>query len=242
MKLEICCYNIQSCLIAAKAGANRIELCANPADGGTTPSYATIKTVKEKTGIDIFPIIRPRGGDFLYDDDEFAMMQKDILLCQSLGCEGVVVGMLQADGTIDIKRNAKLVELAYPMGVTFHRAFDRVADPFNTLQSLIEIGCERVLTSGQRPTAVEGAELLQQLVKQAGEDIIVMPGSGVRASNLTELITKTGAVEFHSSASKKINSLMQFVNPLMNESLQVDMAVEEEIEQMIKILQKASSW
>jgi copper homeostasis protein len=239
MKLEICCYNLPSCLIAAKAGANRIELCANPADGGTTASYATIKTVKEKTGIDVFPIIRPRGGDFLYDDDEFDIMQKDILLCKSLGCEGVVIGMLQADGAIDIKRNAKLVELAYPMSVTFHRAFDRVADPFNTLQTLIQIGCERILTSGQRPTAMEGAELLQQLVNQAGEDIIIMPGAGIRASNIAELAAKTGAAEFHSSASKKINSLMQFVNPHMNESLQLDMAVEEEIAQMIKILNKS---
>ena len=234
-QLEICCYNIQSCVIAEQAGANRIELCASPAEGGTTPGYGTIKTAKEKINIPVYPIIRPRGGDFLYNDDEFAIMQKDIQLCKSLGCEGVVIGLLQADGHVDKKRTAMLVELAYPMGVTFHRAFDRAADPLTALQTLIDIGCERVLTSGQRPTAAEGIQLLKELVTQAGEDIIIMPGAGVRANNIATLAT-TGAKEFHSAASGLLSTSMQFFNQQMQEKLDTTIAGKAEIEQMIQTL------
>lgn len=237
MKLEICCYNIQSSFIAAQAGAHRIELCASPGEGGVTPSYATIKAATEKTNIDVYPIIRPRGGDFLYNDDEFEMMQRDMLFCKSLGCAGVATGILLADGTVDKKRMNRLVTLAYPMGVTFHRAFDRAVNPFEALQAIIDTGCERILTSGQKPTATEGADLLEQLVKQAAQDIIIMPGSGVRTSNIAALAQKTGAVEFHSSASMKAKSSMQYINQQMNESLDVDMAGKDEIEQMIKILE-----
>src|ERR1043165_2114191 len=128
-ELEICCFNLASCIIAEASGATRIELCADPAEGGTTPGYGTLRTVKEKTRIPVYPIIRPREGDFLYDDDEYAIMQKDVQVCRELGFEGVVIGLLNADGSVDKKRTAQLVKLAYPMGVTFHRAFDRAANP-----------------------------------------------------------------------------------------------------------------
>jgi len=235
-ELEICCYNFTSCLIAEQAGATRIELCADPGDGGVTPGYGTIRRVKERTRIPVYPIIRPRGGDFLYDDDEFAIMQKEVLVCKELGCEGVVIGMLNADGSVDKKRVAELVELAYPMGVTFHRAFDRAANPFEALATIIDTGCERILTSGQRPQATEAMPLLDELVRNAGEHIIVMPGSGVRASNIARLAGKTGAREFHSSARIAADSKMLFTPSHMNESLQTVLADKAEIEQMLQAL------
>jgi copper homeostasis protein len=227
--LEICCYNYQSCIIAAQAGANRIELCADAAEGGTTPGFGTIKQVKEKLSVEIYPIIRPRGGDFFYDEEEFIMMKSEILLCKELGCEGVVIGMLKQDGSIDKERCKQLVALAYPMGVTFHRAFDRASNPFEALEDIITVGCERILTSGHRPVAMEGALLLNDLVRQANNRIIIMPGSGVRAINIAELAKRTGAVEFHSSAKIKINSDMLYVNEGMQESLQNTLADKNEI-------------
>ena len=227
--LEICCYHFQSCMIAAAAGAHRIELCADAAEGGTTPGFGTIKRVKEKVSIDVYPIIRPRGGDFFYDDDEFIMMKTEILLCKELGCEGVVIGMLKQDGSIDKDRCRQLVALAYPMGVTFHRAFDRAINPFEALEDIIQTGCERILTSGHKPTALEGAQLLDELIRQANDRIIIMPGSGIRAANIAEVAKKTGAAEFHSSASVKMNSSMTFINQDMRENLQTIMADKNEV-------------
>ncbi|MEO6315406.1 MAG: copper homeostasis protein CutC [Chitinophagaceae bacterium] len=227
--LEICCYNYQSCIIAAQNGADRIELCADAAEGGTTPGYGTIKLVKEKAGIDLFPIIRPRGGDFFYNEEEFIVMKSEVLLCKELGCEGVVIGMLQQDGSIDKEHCKKLVALAYPMSVTFHRAFDRANNPFEALEAIIEIGCDRVLTSGHKPAAIEGAQLLDELIRQANDRIIVMPGAGIRSANITEVAKKTGAVEFHSSAAVKLDSSMLFVNTGMQENLQTIVADKEEI-------------
>jgi len=132
----------------------------NPFDGGATPSYGTLKTARAKIRIPVFPIIRPRGGDFLYTNEEFEVMQKDVLLCKELGFEGLVTGMLLKDGTIDIKRTAKLVKLAYPLEVTFHRAFDRAKDPLQSLEDVIKCGCQRILTSGQVPNAFDGKELI----------------------------------------------------------------------------------
>jgi len=216
-------------MIAAAAGAHRIELCADAAEGGTTPGFGTIKRVKEKISIDVYPIIRPRGGDFFYDDDEFIVMKTEILLCKELGCEGVVIGMLKQDGSIDKDRCRQLVALAYPMGVTFHRAFDRAVNPFEALEDIIQTGCERILTSGHKPTALEGAQLLDELIRQANDRIIIMPGSGIRATNISEVAKRTGAVEFHSSASIKMNSSMTFINQDMRENLQTIMADKNEV-------------
>ncbi|MFT3935209.1 MAG: copper homeostasis protein CutC [Chitinophagaceae bacterium] len=230
--LEVCCYNYASAVIAERAGGNRIELCADAAEGGTTPGYGTIKLVKEKIGIDVFPIIRPRGGDFFYTEEEFTVMKTEILLCKDLGCEGVVIGMLKQDGSIHKEHCKQLVSLAYPMSVTFHRAFDRANNPFEALEDIIEIGCERILTSGHKPVALEGAHLLDDLIRQANDRIIIMPGSGIRADNIAEVAKKTGAVEFHSSASIKLNSNMQYINEGMQENLQTIMADEKEVSGM----------
>lgn len=211
--LEICAASVASCIAAQEGGAQRIELCDNLLEGGTTPSYATIALAREKVNIALYPIIRPRGGDFLYDDLEFEIMKKDITLCKQLGCDGVVIGLLTADGKVDKERSKVLVELAWPMGVTFHRAFDMTEDPVQALEDIIDIGCERILTSGQRNTAMEGVSLLHELVQQADGRIAIMVGSGVRSTNIEALIHETGATEFHTTAKGYIESKMQYRNP-----------------------------
>jgi copper homeostasis protein len=228
-RLEICAFNLSSALIAQRAGADRIELCAGPEEGGVTPSAGLIRTARELLKIALYPIIRPREGDFLYSEEEFRIMLRDVDYCKQLGCNGVVIGLLQADGSVDQRRTARLVEAAYPLGVTFHRAFDRAANPFEALEDIIRTGCERILTSGQRPVAMEGASLLNELVREADDRIVIMPGSGVRSANVTELAEKTGAVEFHTSARILQASGMEFVNGEMQEDLTVTMAGEEEI-------------
>lgn len=198
--LEICACNVQSCIIAERAGAGRIELCDNAADGGTTPSYGTVKQVKDKVNIPVYPIIRPRGGDFVYDTDEIAIMRHDIQMCRELGCEGISTGVQQRDGKIDALLMQQIIEWAYPMKVTCHRVFDTTPDAFEAMEALIQCGCERILTSGQKPTALEGAVLIHKLVQQAGSRIIIMPGGGVRPHTLQQLIPATNAREYHSAA------------------------------------------
>lgn len=218
--LEVIAYNVESCVIAQESGADRIELCANPGEGGTTPSYGMIRVAKAKCSIPVFVMIRARGGDFLYTDEEFRIMREDIIQCRDYGCDGVVLGLLNADGTVDIKRTKELVQLAYPMEVTFHRAFDRVKDAHQSLEDVIETGCTRVLTSGLKPTAAEGVSLIRELVELSDERIIIMPGSGVRSSNIEGLIELSGAVEFHTSAGMMRDSGMEFKNVDMGENLQ----------------------
>lgn len=236
--LEVIAFDLASCAIAESAGANRIELCANPPEGGTTPSMGMMKLARKITPLPLFPIIRPRGGDFLYAADEFACMQEDVRMAKEIGCDGVVIGLLNADGTIDINRTAKLIELAYPMEVTFHRAFDRTRDPLEALESVIEIGCTRVLTSGQHPTALEGSEIIKKLIEAADERIIIMPGSGVRSSNLESLYEQTGATEFHSSARTQVASDMHFISSSMKEQLTSVQLDVEEVRRLTSILQQ----
>jgi copper homeostasis protein len=229
MLLEICAFNLPAALVAQQAGADRIELCSGPEEGGVTPSAGLIRAARERLQIQVYPIIRPREGDFLYSEEEFRIMLRDIEYCKQVGCNGVVIGMLLADGRVDQARCARLVETAYPMGVTFHRAFDRAVDPFAALEVIIRIGCERILTSGQRPVAMEGAQLLRELVREADERIVIMPGSGVRSDNIAELAAQTGAVEFHTSARVRQASAMEYVNAAMQEDSSMVMASEEEI-------------
>lgn len=235
-KLEVIAFNIESCELAQKSGANRIELCDNPGEGGTTPSIGMIKAARKKVNIDLFPIIRPRGGDFLYNDDEFDIMKEDILQCKKIGCDGVVIGLLNADGTVDKTRTSQLVNLAYPMSVTFHRAFDRAIDPFKAMEDIIDCGCERILTSGQQPNASDGIELIAALVKQADERIIIMPGSGLRSDNISSIARQSGAVEFHSSARTTSNSKMNFNNPTMKEQLKTVVLDTMEVSKMANLL------
>src|SRR5450631_4744814 len=236
--LEICCYNLESAIIAADAGADRVELCADPAAGGTTPGIGLIKTVRKKIGIELYPIIRIRGGDFLFSEEEFDVMLHEVDAYKSAGCEGIVTGILLPDGRIDINRCSRLIEKAYPMGVCFHRAFDWTRNPFEALEDIIGIGCERILTSGQQPTAVLGAPLIRDLVIQADGRIQIMPGSGVRTSNISDLKNETGATTFHSSARTIKKSSMEYIQPFMSEDQSTVMADRHEIEQMIHNLSK----
>ena len=232
-KLEIIGFNIEGCKLAQAAGAHRIELCDNPGDGGTTPSYGFIKKAREVLQIELYAMIRPRGGDFFYSHEEFEMMKTDVQTCKQLGCDGVVIGMLNQDGTVDKDRCKKLVELAYPMGVTYQRAFDRVKDPFAALEDIIETGCERILTSGLVPSCLDGAPLIAKLIQQADERIIIMPGSMLRSTNVVDVATITGATEFHTSARINIESKMDYKNEAMKENLQTVLVDEEEVKQII---------
>jgi len=216
--LEIATSDFETTRSAVEGGADRIELCANLNEGGTTPSYGTIYQCRERFDVLLYPIIRPRGGDFLFTSDEYEVMLHDAKLCKQLGCDGIVIGLLNEDGTIDVKRTAAIIEIAYPMGVTFHRAFDRCRDAFEALEQLVQIGCERILTSGQQPTVNEGMDLITQLNKAADHRIAIMPGSGVRKENLKTLAEKTGCIEFHSSLRGKIKSKMKFIHPSFEDS------------------------
>jgi copper homeostasis protein len=231
--LEIIGFNIESCIKAQMLGAGRIELCDGPSEGGTTPSYGLIKSARSKLRIELFPIIRPRGGDFLYSDDEFRIMEDDIKLCKKLDCDGIVTGLLNSDGTVDAERCKKLVELAYPMEVTFHRAFDRTPDPFAAMEDIIQIGCGRILTSGQEQHAIDGAALIAQLIQQANNRIVIMPGSGVRSTNIEAIASLTKATEFHSSARIYKESGMLFTPGSLKENL-LSVAIDENEIKLIK--------
>jgi len=231
--IEIAVFSLEAAIEAIKAGAHRIEFCENPQEGGTTPSFGSLSTLISLTSKPVFPIIRPRGGDFLYTENEFNSMRSDILMARKLNYPGIVLGLLNADGTIDTARTKRLVDLASPMEVTFHRAFDRCKDPFKALEDIIATGCKRILTSGQVPNAGDALPLLKKLVEQAGDRIIIMPGSGVRSHNIIEIIQATGAKEIHSSARKMQASQMLYSKDSMQENLQATGVATEEIKKML---------
>ncbi|MGX5689133.1 copper homeostasis protein CutC [Arcticibacter tournemirensis] len=213
-KLEICANSIESALAAESGGADRIELCDNMSEGGTTPSYGTIKRCKDLLSIPVFPIIRARGGDFVYTEEEFEVMKTDVQMCKDLGCEGVVIGILKGDGNIDVDRCSELIALARPMQVTFHRAFDCCIDMKKGLEDIISLGCARVLTSGGAVHAYEGMDVIKDLVEQAGGRIIVMAGSGVNHNNVKAVIVQSGVKEIHSTAKTVIQFKDYFnINP-----------------------------
>lgn len=212
MKIEIVVYNIESALRAQEGGADRIELCDNPGEGGTTPSFGTIEVVRANLGIDVYVMIRPRGGDFCYSSYEFHAMKRDIYQCQKLSVDGVVLGILTPDGRIDKKRCQELIAKARPLKVTCHRAFDMARNPFEALEDCIEAGFDRILTAGQQAVASKGAELIGELIRKADGRIAIMPGSGVNENTVEEIISKSGAKEIHFSATAFKDSLMTFKN------------------------------
>jgi copper homeostasis protein len=238
--LEVCAFNFQSAVIAQKVGAARVELCENPSDGGTTPSYGTIKATRESISIALYPIIRPRGLNYFYDDDEFAIMKQDILLCKQLGCDGISTGIQKMNGEVDTDRLKRMVEWAYPMGVTCNRVFDAAPDPFKALEDIIESGCERILTSGQKTAAPDGAELLAKLVQQSDGRIIIMPGAGVRSSNIEQLIRQTGATEFHTSARMAAPDPVTYKNPAVADRGSFNIANEDELRKILSIMKQRS--
>jgi len=239
--LEVCVDSACNAVVAQSAGAQRIEFCANLPEGGTTPSPAQIEIARKLLNIKLYAIIRPRGGDFLYNDIEFEIMKSDIRFCGKAGCDGVVIGMLLPDGKIDKHRTGELVRIAhqYGMGVTFHRAFDRCVDLFEAMETIIESGCERILTSGGYDTAIEGAEIIRQLIEKAGERIVIMPGSGITPENIEEIIQKTGAKEIHGTFRSPFPSRMQYRNEKLNrqeEEYELLLTDAEKIKRILSIL------
>lgn len=208
--LEICAGSVESAIAARDGGAQRIELCAALEIGGITPSAGIIAEARKVEGLALNVIIRPRGGDFLYNSYEAESMIHDILLCKELGADGVVIGALTADGDIDTSLCRRLIDAADGMSVTFHRAFDMCRNPQQALEELIALGCDRVLTSGQATTAEAGIPLLKELVEQAAGRISIMPGCGVNSGNAARILQETGAKEIHASARKSVGSGMRF--------------------------------
>lgn len=211
-KIEICTNSVESVRAALKAGADRIELCAGMPEGGTTPSYGEMSLVRELMPSGMHVIIRPRGGDFLYSMEECEVMLRDIEMAQRIGVDGVVIGCLTADGEVDVDKMRLLIDAAGDMSITFHRAFDMCKDPFKALEAIERLGCNRILTSGQKGSAEEGIPLLKKLVEKA-DQVIIMPGCGVNAANIRKIAAETGANEFHLSARISVESDMLYRNP-----------------------------
>lgn len=210
--LEIAANSLASALAAQDGGADRVELCENLGEGGCTPSYASIAMARERLRIALYVLVRPRAGDFLYDELERERMRRDIELCARLGCDGVVIGALDADGDVDRATCAELIAAAGPLGVTFHRAIDAARDPARALEDAIALGCERVLTSGGAVGAPAGAAAIATLAQQARGRIAVMAGAGIGPDNVRGLLAATGVSQVHASAKAPQRSRMRWRN------------------------------
>jgi copper homeostasis protein len=197
--VEICLDSVESARAAQGGGADRIELCSDLRSGGITASAGLIATVRKDVTLRLHVLIRPRPGDFVYSQDEFEVMKRDILLARQLGANGIVLGILEESGAVDIMRTRELVELSFPLPVTFHRAFDAARDPYQALEAVHKTGAVRVLTSGGAPEAVTGAAIISRLVQQAGQSLTIMPGGGIRSSNVARILNETNAREVHTS-------------------------------------------
>lgn len=210
--LEVCCASVASAIAARDGGAFRVELCSALEIGGITPSAGLMEQVRHIDGIKMNVLIRPRGGDFLFDRHEVACMEHDIIAARQCRADGVVIGALTANGDIDIDTCRRLIDAADGMSITFHRAFDRCRKPLKALEDIIALGCDRLLTSGQASTASNGIDLLKQLTAIADGRIIIMPGCGVNATNATHILNETGAIEIHASCRHRVNSNMTYRN------------------------------
>ena len=246
ISLEVCANSAASAVAAQAGGAIRVELCNNLQYGGTTPSHGHIILARKELNIKLYALIRPRSGDFLYTHSEFELMISDIKHCIDLGCDGIVTGILNVDGTVDMARSDKIINLAHRnrLGVTFHRAFDVCANQEKALEDIITLGFERILTSGGKSTAMEGANHIRKLVNQADGRVCIMPGSGINEDNIVDIIRITNVTELHSSASKAVNSNMQHRNEYIMMGGQYDneyVTTETDIEKVKKLIQCANS-
>lgn len=212
--VEICIDSVEGGIAAEQGGAQRVELCDNLVEGGTTPSYGTIELALERINIDVNVMIRPRGGDFCYSDVEFEIMKRDVITAKKLGANGIVLGLLNPDGSIDVERTRELVDLANPLSVTFHRAFDMTNDPYAALEDLIGLGVDRVLTAGLDESVMEGIDLIAELVEKAGDRIIIMPGGNITERNIKKILEQTRAREVHFAAMVTVDSQMTHRNPV----------------------------
>ncbi|MCV9880329.1 copper homeostasis protein CutC [Brenneria izbisi] len=207
-KLEVCCYSVECAITAAQSGADRIELCAGQREGGLTPGYGMLRLARDQVTIPVHPIVRPRGGDFCYSETEFATIKYEVEQIKAMGFPGLVVGILDPEGHIDLPRMKQIMSLAQGMSVTFHRAFDMCLNPHLALEQLTDLGVSRILTSGQQQTAENGLILLRELT-QASRGPIIMAGSGVRLTNLQKF-QQSGIQELHSSAGQQTPSVMRY--------------------------------
>lgn len=221
VRTEVAVFNIASALNAQSAGADRIELCDNPAEGGTTPSAGVMDAVRRKVNIDVMVMIRPRGGDFVYSREEYDAMKTDIMAAKRMGMEGVVLGILDLQGRIDVERCRELILLAKPMQVTCHRAFDLTPDPIEAMEACIAAGFDRILTSGREPGALQGKAVLARLAQAANGRIIILAGVGINGGNVAEIVKSTGVGEVHFSArvwtesnAARYNNAITLVDPL----------------------------
>jgi copper homeostasis protein len=212
LAVEVCVDSIESAIAAERGRAQRVELCSDLVEGGITPSAGLIATVRKKISIGLYTMVRPRAGDFYYDADEFAVMQRDVLMAKQLGADGVVFGVLGIDAEVDITRTRQLVDLARPMKSTFHRAFDMSADLQRSLESVIATGADRILTSGAKQTALEGTVMLRNLVEAAAGRVIIMACGGINAENVRVLVEKTGVREIHAGLRTSLSSPMRHRN------------------------------
>jgi copper homeostasis protein len=212
MLIEVLVESVESARAAVAGGADRLEVCQNLFEGGTTPSHGLVAAIRDAVRVPIHVMLRPRGGDFCYSDDEFDVMCRDLRAFRELRIEGVVLGILRPDGTIDTERTARLAALARPLAVTFHRAIDMTRDVFGALETLVGLGIERVLTSGGEATVLEGEDVIAEMVRRAAGRIVVMPGGGIRERNVVRVVRATGAREIHVSGSKSVASRMEFRN------------------------------
>ncbi len=206
--IEVCVDSVASAVAAERGGAGRIEVCSALIEGGVTPSSGLVEAVRERSSIAVHVMIRPRGGDFCYDADEFQIMRWDIDVAKRQGVDGVVFGLLDTDGNVDLVRTRELVALARPLSVTFHRAFDMTADLFRALEDVDAAGADRVLTSGGEQTCVQGSQAIARLVQAAGDRMVVMPGSGIKPGNVRSVLEQTGAKEVHVGLRSSIPSPM----------------------------------
>lgn len=208
--LEVCIDTVESGIIAEASGADRVELCNNLMEGGTTPSLAAIRYVRKNLAIPVNIIIRPRGGDFLYSESDLLIMAEDIRIAREEGINGVVLGVLLDNGHIDIERTRSLIEIARPLSVTFHRAFDMTPEPFASIEEVILTGADRILTSAHGNFVFNNADLVREMIEKAAGRITVMPGSGINENNIADIINKTNATEFHLTGRKPVDSKMKF--------------------------------
>ena len=206
--IEVCVDSVASAIAAERGGAGRVEVCSGLIEGGVTPGTGLVEAVRNRSSIAVHVMIRPRGGDFCYDADEFEIMRREIDAAKRMGVDGVVFGILRADGSVDLARTRELVELARPLNVTFHRAFDMTADLFRALEDVCAAGADRILTSGGEQTCVQGSQTIARLVESAGDRIVVMPGSGIKPGNVRSVIEQTGAKEIHVGLRSSIPSPM----------------------------------
>jgi len=210
--VEVCVDSVESAIAAERGGADRVELCDNLMEGGTTPSAGAIELARKNLNIKLHVIIRPRGGDFYFSDIEFEVMKRDIKTAKELGADGVVIGLLNKDGDVDVERTYALIELARPLSVTFHRAFDMTPNPFVSLETLISSGVDRILTSGQEASVLEGLDLITELVHRANSRIVIMPGGGLNERNISKVVNQSGVSEVHVTGFTNVESKMQFRN------------------------------